>query len=169
MTNFLQSLTGVLSKGGQATFGLGQDAYQQGIQDYGPALSYWNDILSGNKSQMESAIAPEKSDILSQYRARRRSMAASSPRSGGTNEAVANSEFAEAGDVASLLQKLRPQAAKESAGIAGQIGQLGLSESQLGNDQLFQSFAGALQQRGQNIQQQQMEYQLTDTLISALI
>ena len=169
MTNFLQSVEGALSTGGQATFGQGQQQYGQGIQDFGPALNYWNDILSGDKSKMEQAIAPEKSDILSQYRARRRNMAQLSSRSGGTNEAIASSEFAEAGDVSSLLQKLRPQAAKESSAIAGEIAKLGLGESQMGLSAINDAISAALSQRGQNVQQQGQEFGLAETLINALI
>ena len=169
MTAFLQSGEGALSKGGQATFGQGQQEFGQGIQDFGPALNYWNDILSGDKSKMEQAIAPEKEDILSQYRARRRNMAKLSSRSGGTNEAMASSEFSEAGDVSSLLQKLRPQAAKESSAIAGEIAKLGLGESQMGLSAINDSISAALSQRGQNVQQQGQEFGLAESLITALI
>jgi hypothetical protein len=168
MTNFLQSLEGTLSNQGQQTFGTGQQAYQAGVQDFGPALNYWQSILSGNKAEMESAIAPEKSDILSQYRARRRQLAATGARSGGTNEQTAQSEYSQAGDIAALLQKLRPQAAKESASIAGQISQLGLSESNLGLASTTEALSTALTQRGQNIQQQGMEFGLAESSLSSL-
>jgi hypothetical protein len=169
MTNFLQSVEGALTQGGQASFGTGQQAFRSGINDFGPALNYWNEILSGNKSQMESAIAPEKSDILSQYRARRRQLAQTGSRSGGTNEATAQSEYSQAGDVAGLLQKLRPQAADKSAEIAGKIANLGLGESNLGLSAINDAISAALSQRGQNVQQQGQEFGLTESLISALI
>lgn len=140
-----------LTNRGNESFDSGQQAYQKGIQDFGPALDYWNSILSGNKAEMESSIAPEKNDILSQYRAKRKQLAATGSRSGGTNESVAQSEFSQAGDVASLLQKLRPQAAKESSGIAGQITEAGLKESDMGMQALAQMLQAGVAERGQTI------------------
>jgi hypothetical protein len=169
MTNFLQSLQGVLSNQGQSVTQSGQQIFGQGVQDFAPAQSYWNSILSGNKSEMESAIAPEKADILSQYRARRKQLAATGARSGGTNEATAESEYSQAGEIAKLLQQLRPQAAKESAGIAGEKAKLGLAESGFGLESTSAGLNAALAQRGQNVQQQGQEFGLTETLLSALL
>jgi hypothetical protein len=140
-----------LTNAGNDLLTAGQGAYQQGLSDFGPALDYWNSILSGNKAQMENAIAPEKDDILSQYRAKRKQLAATGSRSGGTNESVAQSEFSQAGDVASLLQKLRPQAAKESSDIAGKIGSMGLQESDMGMQALAQMLQAGVTERGQTI------------------
>jgi hypothetical protein len=140
-----------LTAAGNQSFGSGQQTYNQGLQDFGPALDYWNSILSGNKAEMESAIAPEKNDILSQYRAKRKQMAATGSRSGGTNEAVAQSEFSQAGDVAGLMQKLRPQAAQQSSAIAGQITDAGLKESDMGMQAIAQMLQAGVTERGQTI------------------
>jgi hypothetical protein len=150
LSQYFKSMTNVLGQGGQETFNTGQRGYAAGVQDFGPALDYWNSILSGNKSQMETSIAPEKNDILSQYRAKRKQLAATGSRSGGTNESVAQSEFSQAGDIASLLQKLRPQAAQQSSDIAGKLAQLGLSESGIGNDQMFQALAAQVARGNRN-------------------
>ena len=154
-------LTQELQSGGGQTFGSGQDIFKQGLTDFGPSMKYFQDILSGNKSEMEAATGAEKSDILSQYRARRRQLARGQ-RGGGTNEAVASSEFSQAGDVAALIQKLRPEAAKGSAEIAGQVAGLGLKESELGQQQMFQALSGYLAARGQDVQ-------LADAIIGALV
>ena len=151
LTQYLQGM-------GSANFGVGQAYLNEGMRDFSGPMEYFNQILSGNKSQMESAIAPEKNDILSQYRAKRKQLAASGSRSGGTNEAVAQSEFSQAGDVASLLQKLRPQAAAGESEIAGKIAQLGLSESEMGSQQWMAALQAAtnlsqqaVEKRGQDI------------------
>jgi hypothetical protein len=169
MTQFLQSLQSALTTSGSQAFGTGQTAFGAGLQDFQPAQQYWQDILSGNKSEMESAIAPEKSSILDQYRAKRRSRAQLASRSGGTNEAETAAGYSEAGDVSKLLQTLRPQAAKESSDIAGKIASLGLSESGIGNEQIFQALSAALTQRSQNFGQQSNEFGLASTLIGALV
>jgi len=151
LTQYMQSM-------GSANSGVGQAYLSEGMRDFSGPMEYFNQILSGNKSQMESAIAPEKNDILSQYRAKRKQLAASGSRSGGTNEAVAQSEFSQAGDVASLLQKLRPQAAAGDSEIAGKIAQLGLSESEMGSQQWMAALQAAtnlsqqaVEKRGQDI------------------
>jgi len=154
LTQYLRSLTDSLGSSGGSTFQAGQNIFQQGVQSFAAPLQYYQDILSGDKSKMEAATATEKSDILSQYRARRRQQA-SGPRGGGTNAAVASSEYAEAGDVAGLLGKLRPQAAAGEAGIASEIAGLGAKESALGNEQLFQALSGLMSRRGQNVSQDQ--------------
>lgn len=160
-----QDLTNYLSQLGSGSFISGTQTFDVGLSAFGPAQNYWNDILSGNKAAMETAIAPEKQDILSQYRARRRQLAAG-PRGGGTNQAVAESEFAQAGDVASLLQKLRPQAAKETTDIASRISQLGLGESEQGMQQLLAALSAAVGIRGQDFS---LGGQLATSVINALI
>jgi hypothetical protein len=167
LTKYLRSITNSLGSSGASTFGTGQGTVQQGVQGLDSSLSYYTDILSGNKSAMEAATAPEKSDILSQYRARRRKLA-SGARGGGTNEAVASSEFSQAGDVASLLQKLRPQAAQGAASVSGKLADLGISESELGNQQLFQTLASILGERGQDVSQQESELSAATGFFSAL-
>ena len=114
LTNYLQSMTNLLGTQGQQTFSSGQQQYGAGVQDFGPSMQYWQNILSGNKAEMESSIAPEKEGILDRYRAARKKIAQTGQRGGGTNEAVAQSEFSQAGDTAKLLQELRPQAAAAS-------------------------------------------------------
>ena len=143
LTQFLQGM-------GSNNYNFGQTYFSEGMRDFSGPMEYFSQILSGNKSQMESAIAPEKSDILSQYRAKRKHLAASCSLSCGTNEAVAQSEFSQAGDVASLLQKLRPQAAAGETDIASKIAQLGLSESEMGSQQWMAALQAAVTQRGQD-------------------
>lgn len=164
LTQYLRSMTNSLGSSGAATFGAGQGTVTAGVDALQAPLQYYQSILSGNKPQMESAIAPEKSDILANYRAKRRKLA-SGVRGGGTNSAVAGSEFAEAGDVASLLQKLRPQAAAGEADVASKEAGIGVEESQLGNQQLFQALAGILSERGQD---QDIGAFLSESALSAL-
>jgi hypothetical protein len=168
LTQYLRSMTNSLGAAGSQTFGQGQNILAQGLQGLKAPMSYYSDILSGNKAEMESAIAPEKSDILSQYRARRKQLAAGQ-RGGGTNEAVAESEFKQAGDVAALLQKLRPQAAAGEAQIAREVAGLGIQESHMGDEQLFQALGGLLARRGQNVSQDMSNWSnLTSGLESVL-
>jgi hypothetical protein len=165
MTATLASLNNLLQNRGAATANAGQATLAQGLEDFGPAKDYWSKILSGDQAEMESAIAPEKSDILSQYRARRRQMARTGSRSGGTNEATASAGYSQAGDIAGLLQKLRPQAAKATSDIASQESQFGLAESQQGNDQMLAALQSLSTERSQDIEQQGQAYQLGESFI----
>jgi hypothetical protein len=163
-TTLAQQLSGM----GGAPYAEGQDTFKQGLADFGPSMKYFQDILSGNKSEMEAATGAEKSDILSQYRARRRQLARGQ-RGGGTNEAVASSEFEQAGDVAKLIQGLRPQAAKGSADIAGQVAGMGLKESELGQQSMFNALSAYLTERGQDVTVRGQNVNLAENLMTALI
>jgi hypothetical protein len=147
----LDQSKGQLNQAGTNALGTGQASLNKGLSDFGPALDYWNKILSGNSAEMQNAIAPEKDNILASYRAKRKQLAATGSRSGGTNEATAQSEYSQAGDVAGLLQKLRPEAAKATSDIAGKEAQLGLGESEMGMSALSQLMQGGVAERGQTL------------------
>jgi len=138
----------MLSQSGTESKAAGGATFATGMAAEGAPLKYYQDLLSGDRSRMESAIAPEKSEILAQYRARRRQLARGQ-RGGGTNEAVAESGFAQSGDIAGLLAKLRPEAAKGSAEIAGQMAGMGLQQQQIGSNELMAALSATVQERGQ--------------------
>jgi hypothetical protein len=154
LTKFLNSITNMGAQQGSDVFSAGQGAYQKGMQGFDPAMQYWQSILSGNKSEMESAVAPEKESIMDRYRATKKGLAKRGSRSGGTNEAVASAGFSEAGDIGRMFQTLRPQAAKESAGLADSYAKLGLAEQGIGLQEFMGVMQGLLQRRGQNIGQE---------------
>jgi hypothetical protein len=179
LTQFLRSMTNLLGQQGQQTFAQGQKtagtgegvlksslpALRQSLQGLASPEQYYQNILSGDKAAMEQAVAPETSSILDQYRGKRAQMAKLGPRGGGTAEAVAGSQFGQAGDVAKVLQTARPQAAQGAqqvagqraqtggaiAGVGAQLGQLGLGESGQGMQQLAQTLQGLLARRGQDM------------------
>jgi hypothetical protein len=179
LTQFLRSMTNLLGQQGQQTFAQGQKtagtgegvlksslpALRQSLQGLASPEQYYQNILSGDKAAMEQAVAPETSSILDQYRGKRAQMAKLGPRGGGTAEAVAGSQFGQAGDVARVLQTARPQAAQGAqqvagqraqtggaiAGVGAQLGQLGLGESGQGMQQLAQTLQGLLARRGQDM------------------
>jgi len=178
LTQYMRSLTNMLGQQGQATFGQGQQGYgagqktlegaiptlKQSLQGLAAPEQYYQNLLSGDKAAMESAVAPETSSILDQYRGKRSQMAKLGPRGGGTNEAIAGSQFGQAGDVAKVLQTVRPQAAQGAQGVSqaratigkgiadvgATQGELGLKESGQGLQQLSDALQGLLQRRGQN-------------------
>jgi hypothetical protein len=179
LTQYMRSLTNLAGQQGQqgvtegrATARTGQNIVTSGLPVMRQALQglagpeqYYQSLLGGNKAEMESAVAPETSSILDQYRGKRNQMAKLGPRSGGTGEAVAGSQFGQAADVAKVLQSVRPMAAQGAqqvasarsgigqgiAGMGAQLGQLGLGESGQGIQQLQQALQGLMQRREQNM------------------
>ena len=179
LTQALRSLTNLLGAGGPKDIAEGRNATRTGQNILASGLpvqrqalaglaspeQYYQRLLSGDKAEMEAAVAPETTSILDQYRGKRKQMAGLGSRSGGTNEAVAGSNFGQAADVAKVLQSARPQAAQGAQQVAGaqagigqgisgtgaQLGQLGLSESSQGLQQLQAALQGLLQRREQNM------------------
>jgi hypothetical protein len=158
ITNFLPNQGLQQEQFGQGVIGAGLSADQAALGAFSAPLAYYSKILGGNAAEMESAVAPERKSILDQYRAARKKTAALSPRSGGTNEATAASDYSQAGDVAALLQKLRPQAAAGEtaaaqgiAGVAANEAEIGVKEQALGQANIFQTLQSLLTQRGQNV------------------
>lgn len=99
------------------------DLFKQSAQ---PAVDYWSNILSGDKSAINSFLGPELSRIHTAYGAEKQSLAEFSPRGGARasgNIDLANREASTMGD---FISKARPQAAGALGGLAGTFG--GLSE-----------------------------------------
>jgi hypothetical protein len=85
-------------------------------------------ILSGDRSQVLAAEAPEISSLLSSYDSARKSTAELAPRGGGRSEQLNELPYKEAGDVNKLIETARPQAAKDLTQVAGEQTYLGTSE-----------------------------------------
>ncbi len=179
LTQYLRSLTNMLGGGGKADVAEGRGtartgegvlkaglpAMSQALQGLAAPEQYYRSLLGGDKAAMESAVAPETSSILDQYRGKRSQMAKLGPRSGGTGEAIAGSQFGQIGDVSKVLQSVRPQAAKGATDVAGaragigqgigqmgaQLAQLGLGESGQGLQQLLGALQGLMQRREQDM------------------
>lgn len=106
---------------------------QQGI---GSSMDYWSKLLSGNRGEMMSAMAPEVNRINAGYDQNKRSLLQFAPRGGGQAGMLASAPYKEQQDINSLFQTLRPQAAQ-------QMGNLGLQAGGLGN-QTFSNLLNAL-------------------------
>ncbi len=160
LTQYLRSLTNVLGGGGKAdvaegrgTARTGEGILKAGLPQMRQAAEglaapeqYYRSLLGGDKAAMESAVAPETSSILDQYRGKRSQMAKLGPRSGGTGEAIAGSQFGQIGDVSKVLQSVRPQAAKGATDVAGARAGIGQ-----GLQQLLGALQGLMQRREQDM------------------
>src|SRR5947208_1730502 len=84
----------------------------------GESAKYYEGILSGDRQKALETVAPEAGSILSAYDTAKRAASEFSPRGGGRNAALQELPYRESGDITSLLQKVRPEAAKELTAIS---------------------------------------------------
>lgn len=121
-----------------------------GTQATQPVLNYWSSILSGNRGQVTSAMAPEISRIASGYKAATDTSTALMPRGGPRADILADMPYRQQRDVSTLLQTARPQA-------AAQLGGMGMSLLSGGVNSLIGSTSAGRDILTQQQQQQQLE------------
>lgn len=120
------------ARGGIGALQSGIGATRGAMERLNPVIDYWSRLLSGNRGEMTSVLAPELNQIADNYRAAQMASANLTPRGGGRASLMQALPFQQARDVSTLLQTLRPQAAQglgqtvgQLGGLAGQIGSLG--------------------------------------------
>lgn len=133
----------------EATAG-GKNLLALGTTTTQPVLNYWSSILSGNRGQMASALAPEASQISHGYQQAANTSAALMPRGGPSASFLGELPFQQQRDVSSLFQSARPQA-------ASQLGGLGMNLLSHGTN-LIQASTGA----GRGILEQQQQQKLLE-------
>lgn len=102
---------------GQKLLGQAESTLQQPID-------YWSKLLGGDRAEMMSAVAPEAKTIMNQYDSAKNNISKFTPYGGGQTSLLSELPFKEAGDIQTLIQKLRPAA-------AGELGQLGAEQGKL--------------------------------------
>lgn len=102
----------------QRAAGFGGRFEQMGFRGLRKPFNYYSGILSGDRSQMMQAIAPEARQVTDLYQQglQQREL---TPRGGGTSQLYANLPFQQARSIMDIYQRARPAAAQ---GLA-QIGQ----------------------------------------------
>jgi hypothetical protein len=130
-------------------------------QEFGQVAPYYSGILSGNKADIMSQLAPEISTIQGQDKQAAKNIAEFTPQGGGQTAELSELPFTQSGQITNLMSQAQQQAAQGLAGLAGAQGQLGLGESsQAGNflglnEQALQSaMAGLLGKQQQATQGQ---------------
>jgi hypothetical protein len=119
--------------GGQATTASGVKGIDSASADLQGPLKYFQDLMSGDRTKMTQAVAPETNAVRAGADAQKRQQSAmGTARGGGT--AVANNarDTDTMAKVDNLLFGARPAAAKETASIAGEEGQLATAKAGLG-------------------------------------
>lgn len=125
-------------------FGTGKSGIAQGgattaagVSDLDSAGGYFSKLASGNRPAMMSAIAPTANAIQSQGDAsRRQQVATGTARGGGTAGANQQQKSDQMAQIDNALFAVQPAAAKEQAGIGGQLAQVGAQQTGLGINEL---------------------------------
>ncbi len=102
----------------------GKELLDQSMSGFGPVMDYYKQLLSGNRSEMMGAVAPEVEQIRSQYDQAKKNISAFTPRGGGQTSILSELPFRQGADVQRLLQTVRPGAARGLGETAGQVGGL---------------------------------------------
>lgn len=123
----------------------------QGQAALGPVLQQLMQIIQGNQTAVDTALAPQESSIISQYDTARRAIANFTPRGGGQTSALAGSRIAEAGKISDLRSSARTSAIGELASIGGTELSAGTSLESTGLQGLLASLQSAITERGQNL------------------
>jgi hypothetical protein len=89
--------------------------------------NFWQSIMSGDRTKVNETLGPQISNILDQYGAAQKGVAANQPRGGGSTAAETNLRFSETGDVTKFIEGLFAQAPNEVSQNAEALGGLGTS------------------------------------------
>jgi len=137
----LQNQTGVTTPTGATNV-------ENATGNLGQAAQYESQILSGDRSTVLSAAQPELSSLLSSYDSARRAAGQLQPRGGGRSQILNELPFREAGAANELIQRVRPQAAKELTATASAQGYLGAEEQSLSQQAISTSLSFLLGKAG---------------------
>lgn len=124
--NFGLNTSSGLMKSGGATV-------NQGTNALGSALSYWQNILSGNRQQMAAAAAPETNAVNASADAARRNQTLSgTSRVGGVASQNRTASDTTMSTIDNYLFGVRPTAAQGVSDVGGKLAQVGLGEENIG-------------------------------------
>ena len=98
---------------------------QQAQSAIGPTLNYYTTLLSGNRSAMQEAMAPELNSIAKSYAGSAAATRGLYPRGGTSPSAAGNLRYQELGDINNTLYKARPMAANALGSLGTNLAGLG--------------------------------------------
>ena len=101
-----------------------------------PAAKYWQTLLNGDRKALDTALAPEISQINAANAQAKREAVEFAPRGGLTASMMANMPFQQAAQVNNLYTSARPAAAQQLASLGGVAGQLAMGQSQAASSAL---------------------------------
>lgn len=121
----LEALVGSLKTNAGSAAKQGADLSAQGTASLTPILDYFKKLAGGDASSLASATAPARRRVIDQYDTARKAISTFSPRGGGSNAALASSQFGQANELSDITSNAQNNAANE-------LGTLGIQEQGLG-------------------------------------
>lgn len=135
--NFGMDTSGQEQKTGQDITNQGLDVTKTGLGDLSTSDDYWKKLLSGDRTTMAQAVAPEQNAVQTQSDAGRADAARTgTARTGGTAGATQTAHDATMAKVDNLLFSARPTAATQVADIGKSEAGIGLGEAGVGQSEL---------------------------------
>lgn len=146
-------------KTGQGTVASGKGTFEGATHDLAQPMDMFRKLLGGDRSEIESALGPEKDAITGQFDKIREMFATTGARGGGRTSTLTQLPFQQTKMISDLISKARMGAASAEGNLALNKAQLGLGEAGvgLGEEGIGQNLLGLTNQnllgrRGQNVQ-----------------
>ncbi len=95
---------------------------KMGAPAYGKAVDYYSTLLGGDRAKMQQAVAPAAGQISDTYRGAQANLERMGIRGGGRDQAMAELNRQQAGQLGQLTVGMQPMAAQQ----LGQLGQQGM-------------------------------------------
>jgi len=147
-----------LLKRGSAVTELGLDREKAGEDQMAPVMDYFRKLMSGDRSEVASAMQPETDQIANQFGQIRQMFSQTGSRGGGSTSTMAASPYEQTRQTAELTAKARRGAAEPLGTLATEKAKLGLGTAGIGLTQegVGSGLEGLTQQtlmarRGQNM------------------
>jgi len=147
----------------------GQTLASKGQSDIAPVLQYFKQLMSGDSGQILAATQPERSRVIDQYDAARKSAGAFTPRGGGQASTQQESRAREASDLANITAGARKDAAQGLAAIGTHEQDTGLAMQQQAQQQLAQLLGPTLQQNQNDTASTVQTYMGIAAMIAAVL
>jgi hypothetical protein len=144
----VQSQLPTLERWGKQDHQIGKKALKHGKRDLDEVGSFFETLLSGNRTAVTQTLAPEIQAVKDQYDATKRSIGEYGPRGGGQVAAIGSLEEKEAGQIGGLYSGARQRGAAGLGEVGQALGGLGLSAESLASGDIgtiLQSLLGQQQ------------------------
>lgn len=132
-------------------------------------LDYYQRLLSGDRSEVESAIGPEVDQISTQFDNIRKMLSQNGARGGGTASTLATLPQQQTAQVSDLINKSRRGAAEGLSKASGQQADIAKFLSTLGAGQLDSATQEELAKLGINLGERGQNTSMFNNAVSALV
>lgn len=167
VTKYMENLQNLLGTQGSNLLVQGAGQTGAGITAANPALQFLTNLVSGDKTALESATQPEVDQIKAQFD-QIRQLIASGPRGGGTASAMVQAPTEEVKQIADVKASMQKGAAGELGTLATTLAGLGISMEGLGLGAESTAASTDVALRGQQTQAGMASDQMWGQIVSSI-